>query len=144
MSASFEQNLRRHQTDAEQRLWYHLRNRNLGGWKFRRQHRIGPYVVDFVCLEAGVAVELDGGQHQDALAYDECRTTFLKTRGLRVLRFWDNEVLKETTGVLAAILEALDRAGTPHPSPLPTSGEPNHSPDSRFSPSPPEGGRGQG
>ncbi|WP_111981195.1 endonuclease domain-containing protein [Dyella jiangningensis] len=109
--------LRAGQTDAEQLLWRHLRNRHLQGWKFRRQHEIGPYIADFACPDAGLMVELDGGQHGEQLAYDESRTRKLQEEGYRVLRFWNNDVLKNTDSVLEAILEAL---ASPDPSPRPS------------------------
>ena len=97
-------------TDAERRLWFHLRRRASGGWKFRRQCPVGPYVVDFVCLEAGLVVEVDGSQHLRSDA-DLWRTRFLSSRGLRVLRFWNDEVLLQTPQVLEAIHAALERGG---------------------------------
>nr|WP_199042907.1 endonuclease domain-containing protein [Dyella sp. ASV24] len=106
------------QTDAEQLLWYYLRNRRMQGWKFRRQHEISRYIVDFVCPDAGLIVELDGGRHGDQLIYDERRTLELQTMGYRVLRFWNNDVLKNVEGVLEVILEVL-ASPAPHPSPLP-------------------------
>ena len=105
-------------TDAEQLLWHHLRNRRLQGWKFRCQHEIGRYIVDFVCPDTGLIVELDGGQHGDQLIYDERRTVELEAMGYRVLRFWNNDVLKNVEGVLEVILEAL-ASPAPHPNPLP-------------------------
>ncbi|QNK00234.1 endonuclease domain-containing protein [Dyella telluris] len=110
--------LRAGQTDAEQWLWYHLRGRRLQGWKFRRQHQIGRYIVDLVCPDAGLIVELDGGQHGDQLIYDEYRTLELEALGYKVLRFWNNDVLKNVEGVLEVILEAL-ASPAPHPNPLP-------------------------
>ena len=110
--------LRVTQTDAEQWLWYHLRSRRLQGWKFRRQHEIGRYIADFVCPDAGLIVELDGGQHGEQMIYDELRTLELEAMGYRVLRFWNNEVLKNVEDVLEVILEALARPA-PHPNPLP-------------------------
>ncbi|WP_211259128.1 endonuclease domain-containing protein [Dyella japonica] len=109
--------LRVGQTDAEQLLWHHLRNRRLQGWKFRRQNEIGLYVVDFVCPDAGLVLELDGGQHGDQLIYDEARTRKLEEQGYRVLRFWNNDVLTNTESVLEVILEAL---ASPDPSPQPS------------------------
>ena len=116
--------LRVAQTDAEQRLWRHLRNRSLEGWKFRRQHEVGPFIVDFVCSDSGLVVELDGGQHGEQMAYDESRTQKLQEMGYRVLRFWNNDVLTNTDSVLEAILEALASpgplppfGGSPQPSP---------------------------
>ena len=116
--------LRESQTDAEQRLWYHLRNRRLQGWKFRRQHEIDRYVVDFVCPDAVLVVELDGSQHLKQMGYDARRTACLEAHGYRVLRFWDNDVLTNIEGVLEVILEAL-ASPAPHPSPLP-GGEREH------------------
>jgi very-short-patch-repair endonuclease len=87
--------LRRDSTEAEHRLWSHLRNKSLGV-KFRRQHPIGPFIVDFFSLEAKLVVEIDGGQHDedDKRRADESRTKFLEDRGYRILRFWNNEVLQ--------------------------------------------------
>jgi len=111
-------NLRTGQTDAEQLIWCHLRNRRLQGWKFRRQHQIGSYIADFVCTDARLIVELDGGQHGDQVIYDERRTLELEAMGYRVLRFWNNDALKNLDGVLEVILEAL-ASPAPHPNPLP-------------------------
>ncbi|MBS7588978.1 endonuclease domain-containing protein [Ancylobacter defluvii] len=108
--------LRRDQTDAEQRLWAYLRNRQLGGWKFRRQVPVGCYVVDFLCPDAKLAVELDGGQHSTET--DAERTRIIEVHGYLVIRFWNNEVNENIEGVLARIMETL-RASTPHPTPLP-------------------------
>lgn len=115
--------LRQEQTDAERRLWQRLRNHQLG-LKFRRQHRIGGYIVDFVCVEAGVVVELDGGQHLEQADADAARTAFLETRGFKVVRFWNDDVLTRTDAVIEAIWHALQpvRPGAerpPHPNPLP-------------------------
>jgi len=105
----FARQLRKEQTDAEQLLWSLLRDRRLAGFKFRRQHPVEPYVVDFYCHEARLAVELDGGQHNepDERAKDAKRTAFLEGQGIRVLRFWNNEVFRNTEGVLEAIYDAL-------------------------------------
>lgn len=110
--------LRANQTDAEQFLWYRLRNRRLHGWRFRRQHEIDLFIVDFVCPDAALIVELDGGQHGEQLIYDEARTRKLQDLGYRVLRFWNNDVLKNLDSVLEVIAEAL-ASPAPHPSPLP-------------------------
>ena len=100
--------LRRDSTDAEKRLWSFLRNRNLEGWKFRRQVPIDSFIVDFCCIEARLIVELDGGQHADQKkCYDDLRTRQLKGLGFRVLRFWNSEVLQETEGVLQEICRML-------------------------------------
>ncbi|MFO1399371.1 MAG: endonuclease domain-containing protein [Burkholderiales bacterium] len=112
--------LRQTQTDAEAALWWRLRGRRLAGCKFRRQFPIGRYIVDFVCLEAQLVVELDGGQHAEQSAYDDCRTRFLASLGFEVRRYWNDDVLLRTHTVVADILSAL---GAPHPDPLPASGE---------------------
>ena len=108
-----ERRLRRDQTEAERVLWQHVRDRRLLGWKFRRQRRVGPYFADFTCTEGHLIVELDGSQHLDAVEHDAARTRFLETRGFRVLRFWNDDVLRETDAVLDAIAAAL----APHPPP---------------------------
>jgi len=114
--------LRQHATDAERLLWRHLRSQQLAGHKFRRQHPIGPYIADFVCIAARLILELDGGQHAhgNGLAHDQQRTQFLQSHGWRVLRFWNNQMLSETDAVLHVIAEAL---ADPHPHPLPPAGE---------------------
>jgi very-short-patch-repair endonuclease len=101
--------LRRGQTDAERKVWSRLRDRQLAGHKFRRQVVLGPFIVDFVCFDAQLVVELDGGQHGGAgqLSYDEKRTVWLEGEGFRLLRFWNNEVTDKLEGVLATIAEAL-------------------------------------
>ena len=114
--------LRETPTDAESLLWSHLRDRRMADHKFRRQRPIGPYFADFACLEAKLIVELDGGQHVEAAAYDENRTRFMQAQGYRVLRFWNNEVLTQTQAVRERILQALQE-DSPHPSPLPQAGE---------------------
>ena len=108
--------LRRTMTAAEEWLWYHLRGRRLAGRKFRRQVPIGPYVVDFACLSAGLIVEADGGPHLEQSARDGARTAWLEARGYRVLRYWNHEILTETEAVLERILAELRTA--PHPDPL--------------------------
>ena len=112
--------LRKNMTNAERLLWRHLRNRQLGGYKFRRQRPIGSYIVDFVCLEKKLVVEVDGGQHAGQLELDAKRSGYLEDKGYRVLRFWNNEVLTETESVLTFVLSSLGRNVTPpHPGPLP-------------------------
>ena len=97
--------LRRDRTDAEDRFWQAVRNRQLDGFKFRFQHSFWPYVADFACLEAKLIVELDGSQHSEMT--DARRTAFLEAKGFRILRFWNNEVLENLDGVLAVIGAAL-------------------------------------
>lgn len=100
-------NLRKNQTKAEIKIWRHLKNRALAGYKFRRQCSIGPYIVDFVCFEKMVVIETDGGQHAVQIQKDVCRTGHLESRGFRVMRFWNHEVLADTDSVLNTILTAL-------------------------------------
>jgi very-short-patch-repair endonuclease len=98
--------LRQTMTDAERRLWAVLRNRRLQRYKFRRQHPIGGFVVDFACTRHRLVIEADGGQHNDNAA-DARRTAWLESQGWRVVRFWNNDILANTEGVLTAILQAL-------------------------------------
>ena len=104
--------LRKQTTDAERALWRHLRGRQLDGRKFRRQTPVGPYVVDFHCLEEHLVIELDGGQHTERQAKDRERSARLAGLGFRFLRFWNHEVLGNTEGVLQAIRHELGFAGT--------------------------------
>ena len=99
--------LRREQTEAERHLWRFLRNRHLQGFKFRRQHPIGPYFADFACPERRLVVELDGSQHLAFAAEDGHRTRALQRLGYRVARFWNDDVLLRTAQVLDAIVAAL-------------------------------------
>ena len=100
--------LRKRQTDAERLLWAHLRDRRLVTYKFRRQHPLGPYIVDFVCLKQRLVVEVDGGQHTANAASDEQRDAWLASQGFGVVRFWDNQVLLQLDAVKVAIASALD------------------------------------
>ena len=103
--------LRRNQTDAEARLWSRLR-RNALGVSFRRQHPLDPYIVDFVCLEARLIIEADGGQHNEERAeHDARRTAWLREHGYDVLRFWNNDILSNTDGVIEVILGKLTEKG---------------------------------
>jgi very-short-patch-repair endonuclease len=101
--------LRGTQTDAENLLWHILRGRRFCGFKFRRQHPVGSYILDFYCHDAQLAIELDGGGHavEEQMEYDQQRTKELTGAGIRVLRFWNNQVFKQTEAVLEAIYEAL-------------------------------------
>ena len=94
-------------TDAELRLWWRLRAKQIHGHRFRRQVPVGPYVVDFACLTAHLIVEVDGSQHMAAGSRDDERTLELNSRGFRVLRFWNNDVLEQTESVLESIRVAL-------------------------------------
>ena len=102
--------LRSSQTDAEALLWSRLRSRQVGELKFRRQRPIGPYFADFVCLEIGLVVELDGGQHNEEaeLFYDLKRSDDMAALGFQTLRFWNNEVLLQTEAVLEKILQVAE------------------------------------
>lgn len=115
-SISRARRLRRDQTDAEALLWSRLRDRRLDGWKFRWQAPVDRYIVDFLCVDAKLVIELDGGQH--TATTDEARTRVIEACGYLVIRFWNNDVLTNMDGVLLTIVDAM-RAGTPHPSPLP-------------------------
>ena len=99
--------LRKEATDAETLLWSHLRRHQMLGYQFRRQEPIGKYIVDFVSYRPRLVVELDGGQHSEQADYDTQRTRWLEFRGFKVIRFWNDDVLKETDGVLDAILLSL-------------------------------------
>lgn len=106
--------LRQNQTDAEKLIWYFLRNNRLG-CKFRRQHKLGGrYIVDFICLEKNLIIELDGGQHNEEV--DRERTGFLQQEGFHLLRFWNNDVLQKTKDVLETIFNAV-QADIVSPSP---------------------------
>lgn len=100
--------LRSDQTDAERKLWSLLRGHTLGV-KFRRQHQIGSFIVDFCCVEKGLIVELDGGQHATRTEADDKRTRFLSARGYRVLRFWNNDVMRDADAVTEAVMKALEK-----------------------------------
>lgn len=107
----YARQLRGSQTDAENLLWYLLRNRRFCGFKFRRQHPVGGYILDFYCHEALLAIELDGGGHavETQVAYDSQRTKELEGTGIRILRFWNNDLLRDTEAVLEAIYAALQQ-----------------------------------
>jgi len=101
--------LRRHATEAERRLWKYLRGRRLAGSRWRRQHPVGSYILDFYCHEARLAVELDGGGHdyEEQRTEDRARTETLTSQGIAVLRFWNTDVLQNPEGVVQRITEAL-------------------------------------
>ena len=117
--------LRRLMTDAERRLWWHLRALRIGGGHFRRQATIGPYFADFACHEAKLVIEVDGSGHMtsQAVASDETRTRYMETQGYRVIRFWNTDLLTNIDGVMTVIAQALPNKvemAAPHPLPLPT------------------------
>ena len=99
--------LRGQMTEAESLLWLRLKGRRFQGFKFRRQRPLGPYILDFVCLEAGLVIEIDGGQHSAQQTYDQARTALIETQGLTVIRFWNHEVMNETPAVLEKIWQTL-------------------------------------
>jgi len=102
----FARALRRNSSDAERKMWRMLRDRRLGGVKFRRQVPIGPFIADFASTEHRLVLELDGGQHAES-AYDARRDRVLECEGWRVVRFWNNDVMKNSEGVLEIILQTL-------------------------------------
>jgi len=127
---SFARALRQRQTDVERKLWAKLRDRRLGGLKFRRQHPCGPFIADFVCEEAMLIVELDGSQHGDVenAAADAQRTNHLEKLGYKIARVWNSDVNKNMAGVLSGILAAAASRQTSSPSsalgaPSPVPGE---------------------
>ncbi|MES3027057.1 MAG: endonuclease domain-containing protein [Pseudomonadota bacterium] len=103
--------LRVNQTRVEARLWAALRDRRLGGWKWRRQVPLGPFIADFVCAELMLIVELDGGQHFEAAPYDARRTGYLESLGYRVLRFWNSVLIEDSDAVCDTILRACGGEG---------------------------------
>ena len=116
--------LRKKSTDAERLLWKHLRMRQLGAYKFRRQHPIGNYIVDFVCLEKKLVIELDGGQHTEQAAADTNRSAWLLSKGYRVLRYWNHELLRAPDVIVSNILDEIEgQNAPPHLGPLPRRGE---------------------
>jgi very-short-patch-repair endonuclease len=117
MSIENARKLRKSMTDAERAMWRLLRDRRLSGWRFRRQEPIDRYVVDFICFEARLVLEIDGGQHFESEA-DKRRDAYLQAQGLRVLRFWNNDVLSNREGVQRIILEALTRCAPDGAAPL--------------------------
>jgi len=105
--------LRKNSTDAENRMWYFLRNRRLNGYKFNRQYVIEPYIVDFICRQQKLIIELDGNHHNDesTINYDQKRTLYLIDKGYQILRFWNNDVLNNINNVLEKILQSLAPMG---------------------------------
>ena len=103
--------LRRKETDAERLLWSHLRSNQLRGVKFRRQQTVGSYIVDFVSFDKMLIIEVDGGQHNelDTRVKDEYRMEYLRDKGYRILRFWNNDILQNIEGVLTSIAEDVDK-----------------------------------
>ena len=113
--------LRKNMTDTERALWRLLRDRRMAGWRFRRQEPIDHYIVDFVCFEARLIIEADGGQHFESEA-DRRRDAHLQSRGFRVLRLWNTDILTNREGVHRIIMEALARCAPGGAAPSPSSG----------------------
>lgn len=99
--------LSRNQTSAEEKLWTHLRTHRMGDIHFRRQHAIGNYIVDFATPRKKLIIELDGSQHLEQKEYDQERTAFLNSKGYKILRFWNNDVMNNLEGVLTVIWQTL-------------------------------------
>lgn len=99
--------LRRNLSDGEKRLWQAIRRGQINGVHFRRQHAIGPYIVDFCAPRRKIVIEVDGAHHQAQKEYDSERTTFLEQHGYRVLRFWNHDILGNIDGVMQMIIGAL-------------------------------------
>ncbi len=99
--------LRKEMTPAEHKLWSALQGKQLGV-KFRRQHAIGPYITDFCCIKEKLVIEVDGSQHLDQVDYDDDRTAYFQSRGYRVLRFWNNQIMQDLNGVIIAIQQVLE------------------------------------
>ncbi|WP_428409595.1 endonuclease domain-containing protein [Hyphococcus sp.] len=104
--------LRQTMPEAERRLWTRLRNKQLGGFRFRRQHTVGPYIADFACVDAMLIIECDGEQHgfDEFRAHDAKRDAFLQNEGWLVLRFWNSEIHDNMDGVLETILDAAENS----------------------------------
>jgi len=116
-------NLRKDATLPERKLWRVLRDKQLGGHRFRRQHPLGDYFVDLVCVERMLIIELDGGQHADQEEYDARRSAWLESQGYKVLRFWNNDVMGNIEGVVAMVAAALERSLLPPSQPSRLKGE---------------------
>jgi very-short-patch-repair endonuclease len=118
-AGSLQRTLRCNMTNAERKVWSILRGRQIDGFKFRRQHPFENYILDFVCLEEKIVIEVDGGQHQERLTEDSIRTKTLEHAGFRVLRFWNHEVLQHPEAVAEKIWQEVTGQTThPHPNPL--------------------------
>jgi very-short-patch-repair endonuclease len=109
--------MRRNPTDAERLLWLRLRFWQVDGYKFRRQQPLGNFIIDFVCLEKRLVIEVDGGQHTEATNYDTDRDAWLRKQGFVVLRFWNNDVLKNIDGIMEVIATNLQNTPFLIPSP---------------------------
>jgi len=118
LEKQLQRTLRRNMTDAEKLLWWRLRGSRIKGHKFRRQHPFGDYILDFVCLEAKLVIEVDGGQHNES-ATDLVRDQVLENAGFRIMRFWNNQVLNEIESVVEAIWLEIESLNPPPSPPSP-------------------------
>jgi len=118
-STTLQRRLRKEMTDADRTLWQILRGRQLSGVKFRRQHRFGDFILDFVSLEIRLVIEADGSQHQERCAEDAQRTAALERAGFAVLRFWNHDILQDRAAVAERIYLAVCERLNPSPSPPP-------------------------
>ncbi|MGB8646910.1 MAG: endonuclease domain-containing protein [Anaerolineae bacterium] len=141
--ARFARDLRKEMTPAEGKLWARLRNHQLDGLHFRRQHALGPYIADFICTAARLIVEIDGDSHAEQVEQDEARTEWLSARGYRVIRFWNHEIMRNIDGVLESIRMTCGSAEPPPPQPSPAERERESDTPARR-PSPAERGRESG
>jgi very-short-patch-repair endonuclease len=114
--------LRKTQTEAEAKLWFNLRNKIFFNFKFRRQQSVGVYILDFYCSKKKIAIEVDGGQHASNFKYDEARSKYLSSVGIKVIRFWNNDVLNDINAVLEYLRILIESDDDPHPNPLPYQG----------------------
>ena len=101
--------LRTEQTDCEKILWQKLRNKQFNGYKFYRQFGVGPYILDFYCDTAKLAIELDGGQHSERVEYDKDRTDYINSLEIKVIRFWNNQVMSNLDDVLETIWQEINK-----------------------------------
>ena len=113
MNINFIKKLRRNQTPHEEKLWYNLRNKNLHGLKFRRQYKVGPYIVDFICPSKKLVIEVDGGHHAEEIhkKKDEQKEDYIKSKGYKILRFWNSDIDENLDGVLEKILDVCGLLG---------------------------------
>jgi adenine-specific DNA-methyltransferase len=114
--------LRKAPTEAELLLWRYLRGKSMAGVKFRRQYPVGPYIADFACIDLKLAIEADGGQHLDS-EYDRRRDAYFEARGYVVLRYWNDQILAETTAVLEDIYRRVEELKRSPSQPPPQVGE---------------------
>ena len=119
LANKLQRKLRKAMTDAEKKLWQQLRSKQFDGYKFRRQHPYGDFILDFVCLDVKLVIEVDGGQHLES-SRDQARDEVLGNAGLRVMRFWNNQVLNEMGSVVEAIWLELERLNPSQSNPPPS------------------------